>query len=49
VAPPRGSNYWEEKFRAHIEETNRLEKEREDKIERADKKEQSWQLLRECT
>ena len=40
---------WEENFRAHIEETNRLEKEGEDKIERADKKEQSWQLLRECT
>ena len=40
---------WEETFKAHIEETNRLEREREDKIERADKKEQSWKLLRECT
>ena len=40
---------WEEKFKSHIEETKRLEKETEDRIERSEKREQSWQLLRECT
>ena len=39
----------EENFRRHIEETRRLDKEREDLIEEAQKKEKSWELLRVCT
>ena len=40
---------WEEKFREHIEQTKKMEKEAEERIERKLKKESSWQLLRECT
>ena len=40
---------WEEMFKNHIEETKLLEKVREEKIEKADKKEKSWELLRVCT
>ena len=32
-----------------MEETRRLDKIREDQIEKTDKKEKSWELLRECT
>ena len=32
-----------------MEETRRLDKIREEQIEKADKKEKSWELLRECT
>ena len=39
---------WEELFRKHREETVRLEKEQEERIARAEKQEESWQLLREC-
>ena len=39
---------WEEIFKNHIAETRRLEKEIEKK-ERSEKKEKSWELLRECT
>ena len=40
---------WEEKFRKHMEETKRLEREAEELKERKEKKESSWQLLKECT
>ena len=40
---------WEEIFLRHVEETRRLDKIREDQIEKADKKEKSWELHRECT
>ena len=40
---------WEEIFKSHIAETRKLEKERIDKKERAENKEKSWELLRECT
>ena len=40
---------WEEKFRKHMEETRRLERESEELKERKEKKENSWQLLKECT
>ena len=33
---------WEETFRQHIEETRKLEKEGEDKIEKAQKMEKKW-------
>ena len=39
---------WEEMFKNHVEETKMLEKVREEKIEKADKKEKSWELLRVC-
>ena len=40
---------WEEIFENYNKETKRLEKEREEKIERKEKLELSWELLRECT
>ena len=40
---------WEEKFKEHLEETRKLERDRQEKIEQAEKKENSWALLRECT
>ena len=39
---------WESVFQKHLEETRELERCRKEKIERAEKKEQSWLLLREC-
>ena len=39
---------WEEKFKAHQEETARINKERENRIEQKEKQEKSWELLREC-
>ena len=39
---------WEETFRQHLEETARMEKERQKRIEGAEKQEKSWELLREC-
>ena len=39
---------WEEIFKQHQEETARLEKERQERIEGAEKQEKSWELLREC-
>ena len=39
---------WEEVFKKHLEETARINKEREEKIERAQKQEKSWELLKEC-
>ena len=39
---------WEEKFQKHVEEMAQIEKEREERIEDAQKKEKSWELLREC-
>ena len=39
---------WEPVFKKHLEETRELERCRKEKIERAEKKEQSWLLLREC-
>ena len=39
---------WEEKFIQYREETVRLEKEKEERISRAEKQEESWKLLREC-
>ena len=38
---------WEEHFKKHLEETRRMNREREENIERASKKEKSWELLRE--
>ena len=40
---------WEEEFKKHLEETKRMNSEREEKIERAAKMEKSWELLRECS
>ena len=40
---------WEEIFHKHLEETRKLERERQEKIEKAEQKEKSWELLRECT
>ena len=40
---------WATIFKAHMEETRRMNREREEKIEKAQKKEKSWELLRECT
>jgi hypothetical protein len=40
---------WESIFTQHLEETRRLEKEKQEKIELANKKEKSWEMLRECT
>jgi hypothetical protein len=40
---------WEEIFHQHLEETRRLERERQEQVERAEKKEKSWEMLRECT
>ena len=40
---------WEEAFNKHLEETRRMERERQEQIERAERKEKSWELLRECT
>ena len=40
---------WEEIFRLHVEETKRLDREKDSLIETAQKKETSWELLRECT
>ena len=40
---------WEDIFKNHMEETRRLEKERECRIEKKEKQEKSWELLRECT
>ena len=39
---------WEHIFHKHLEETREMEKARMEQIEKAEKKEQSWQLLREC-
>ena len=39
---------WEEIFYKHLEETRLLEKKREEQIEKKEKKEKSWALLREC-
>ena len=39
---------WESAFKKHLEETREIEKAREKKIEEKEKKEKSWQLLREC-
>ena len=40
---------WEDIFKKHLEETRKIEKEREEKIDTAEKKTKSWLLLRECT
>ena len=40
---------WESIFTKHLEETRRLENEKQEQIELANKKEKSWELLRECT
>ena len=39
---------WESTFKKHLEDTREIERCRAEKIERAQKKEQSWILLREC-
>ena len=39
---------WEEIFHKHLEENREIERARQEKIEKKEKKEQSWQLLREC-
>ena len=40
---------WQEAFKDHILETRRLEREKLELKQRAEKKEQSWELLRQCT
>ena len=40
---------WEEEFKAHVQETKRLQQESETRIEKAQKSEKSWELLKECT
>ena len=40
---------WEEEFKAHVQETKRLQQESETRIEKAKKSEKSWELLKECT
>ena len=39
---------WESAFKKHLEDTREMERCRAEKIEMAQKKEQSWLLLREC-
>jgi hypothetical protein len=39
---------WEEIFLNHLAETRRLEKEKEDLMDKAETKEKSWELLKEC-
>ena len=39
----------EEMFKAHVAETTRLQQESETRIEKAQKSEKSWELLKECT
>ena len=40
---------WEEIFHKHIEETRTLERERQEQVEKAQKNEKRWEMLRECT
>ena len=40
---------WEEEFKAHVQETKRPQQESETRIEKAQKSEKSWELLKECT
>ena len=40
---------WEAIFSKHLEETRRMENERQEQIDKANKKENSWEALRECT
>ena len=39
---------WEEAFTQHIEETKRLNKEKEELLEKKNKKQKSWEMLRTC-
>ena len=40
---------WEAIFSKHLEETRRMENERQEQIDKANKKEKSWEVLRACT
>ena len=40
---------WEAIFSKHLEETRRMETERQEQIDKAYKKETNWEVLRECT